>query len=99
MLSQTALTFLHRSHLPNEVRGPVSEGWNGVGILHPSADGETGELYLCVTFVSHTYDCPMRVSPRFSKSGFDERIVNKAYCLCELSRASQHFASQQVFGG
>ena len=51
MLSQTALTFLHRSHLPNEVRGPVSEGWNGVGILHPSADGETGELYLCVTFV------------------------------------------------
>lgn len=82
-----------------ESEDPYLRGGMELEYLHPSADGETGELYLCVTFVSHTYDCPMRVSPRFSKSGFDERIVNKAYCLCELSRASQHFASPQVFGG
>ena len=77
MLSHAALTFLLCSHLPNEVQGPISVRWNGVGILHPSADGETGELYICFTFVSHTYFCPMRVSPRFPKSGVDEQLSTK----------------------
>ena len=86
MLSQTTLTFLLRSHLPNGVRGLLSEGWNGVGILHPSADGETGELYLCVTFVSHTYSCPMCVSPSFQRELLTNNCQRSVLLMCVIAR-------------